>query len=277
MSGEDSAFIPAAIEPGEAEGRGYWFVFRERQLLVRSDDSLEETSGPRPFGVTPVRSQYLGMLGDRHCFSAELDPACDPPTGMAFRPLQALYKRLQSPLYDVAGRAVQVVDWDRNHQHCGACGEATHLATKERARVCGGCGLQQFPRLAPAIIVAVERDDEILLARSPHFPPGILSVLAGFVEPGESLEEAVHREVLEETGVLLGEVTYFGSQPWPYPNSLMLGFRATYRGGEIQVDGEEIEEADWYSARAMPRTFEGDISISQWLIRDFLGRHGVGR
>ena len=132
-----------------------------------------------------------------------------------------------------------------------------------------------YPRLAPAMIVAVERDDEILLARSPHFPPGIMSVLAGFVEPGESAEHAVEREVYEETRIYVKNVRYFSSQAWPFPNSLMLGFRADYDGGEIEVDGVEITEADWFKAREMPGFFPGRVSISQWLIHDFLERNGI--
>ena len=131
-----------------------------------------------------------------------------------------------------------------------------------------------YPRLAPAMIVAVEREDQILLARSPHFPPGIQSVLAGFVEPGESAEEAVIREVFEETAIAVKNVRYFGSQPWPFPNSLMLGFQAEYESGDIEVDGEEIIEAAWYPADAMPSFFPGRVSISQWLIQDFLTRNG---
>jgi NAD+ diphosphatase len=124
------------------------------------------------------------------------------------------------------------------------------------------------------MIVAVERGDEILLGRSPHFPPGIYSVLAGFVEPGESVEETVFREVHEETGVEVENIRYFGSQPWPYPHSLMLGFQARFARGEIRVDGVEIEDAGWFRADEMPTTFPGNVSISQWLIRDFLARHG---
>ena len=131
-----------------------------------------------------------------------------------------------------------------------------------------------YPRLAPAMIVAVEKGDQILLGRSPHFPPGIMSVLAGFVEPGESAEEAVRREVFEETSILVKNVEYFSSQAWPFPNSLMLGFRAEYESGEIEVDGVEVTEADWFSARDMPHFFPGRVSISQWLIHDFLKRNG---
>jgi NAD+ diphosphatase len=126
------------------------------------------------------------------------------------------------------------------------------------------------------MIVAVEKGNQILLARSPHFPPGIMSVLAGFVEPGESAEEAVMREVHEETSIVVKDVAYFASQAWPFPNSLMLGFRAIYDSGDIAIDGEEIVEADWFTADAMPTAFPGNISISQWLIHDFLTRNGQG-
>jgi NAD+ diphosphatase len=125
------------------------------------------------------------------------------------------------------------------------------------------------------MIVSVEKGDEILLARSPHFPEGIMSVLAGFVEPGESAEDAVRREVFEETAIIVSDVEYFSSQAWPFPNSLMLGFRAKYESGDIQIDGEEIVAAQWFKAKEMPHFFPGRISISQWLIHDFLKRNGV--
>ena len=127
--------------------------------------------------------------------------------------------------------------------------------------------------LSPAVIMAVERGNEILLARSAHFTAGIYSVLAGFVEPGENAEEAVVREVFEETGVVVGDGRYFGSQPWPFPNSLMLGFRAGYASGEIDTDDDEIEDAGWFRADSLPRTFPGNVSIAQWLLNDFLERH----
>jgi len=139
--------------------------------------------------------------------------------------------------------------------------------------LCPDCKVPQYPRLSPAMIVTVERDREILLARGPHFPPGIYSCLAGFVEPGESAEQAVEREVFEETGIHVGEVRYFGSQPWPFPNSLMLGFTAQYESGEIVLEDEEIEDARWFHADDMPNFFPGRMSISQWLIHDFLERN----
>jgi len=143
----------------------------------------------------------------------------------------------------------------------------------ERAKECPQCGLLHFPRLAPAIIVLVERDQEFLLARSRHFLPGMYSVLAGFVEPGESLEEAVVREVKEEVGVDIKDIKYFGSQPWPFPHSLMIGFTATYAGGEISLNDSEIEDAGWFTVNNLPR-IPGKISIARKLIDGYLAKQG---
>ena len=249
------------------------FVFRKRELLVTAGHELPSIEAIEQSGLDSVRSQYLGTLGDLHCHSVELPHDVEPPPGMVFCDLRVLYGRLDETLHALAGRAVQIIEWDRTHQYCGACGKPTEASKVERARICPDCRIPMFPRLSPAMIVAVERGNEILLARSPHFPAGIYSALAGFVEPGESAEEAVVREVMEETGIQVQGVRYFGSQPWPFPHSLMLGFTATYESGEIRLDDPEIEDARWFRADAMPPFFPGRMSISQWLIHDFLERH----
>ena len=270
----DLTFKPRIRAPeGSEEGPVLCFVFRKRELLVTDSFELPSLSVLNETDLGSVRSQYLGSLGGAHCHSVELLPDVTAPPGMAFRDLRVLYGNMDETLHAAAGRAVQIMEWDRTHQYCGACGEPTELSTTDRSRICPGCKIPQFPRLAPAMIVAVERGDEILLARSRHFPAGIYSVLAGFVEPGESAEEAVAREVMEEAGIRVKDVRYFGSQPWPYPNSLMLGFTAGYDSGEIRIEEEEIEDARWFKADEMPTFFPGRMSISQWLIRDFLERH----
>lgn len=271
------AFQPAVAPPEERGGITLCFAFRRRELLVTRDTRVPQVDVLDEAGLSSVRHQYLGTLEGQHCYAIELEHNAAPPPEMQFLDLRMLFGRLEEVHHAVAGRAVQIMEWDRTHQFCGACGGPTERSETERSRTCKRCNLVQFPRLSPAMIVAVERDDEILLARSPHFPPGILSVLAGFVEPGESAEEAVAREVKEETNIDVEDVRYFASQPWPFPNSLMLGFTARYRGGEIAVDGVEIEEAGWYRYDQMPTTFAGNISISQWLMNDFIERKGGGR
>jgi NAD+ diphosphatase len=269
----------ASLAAPAAPGGPVWvFAFRRRELLVPIEGPLGPVDALGALGFEPLRSQYLGLLEETHVYSIELPADAEPPPGMAFRDLRTLYGRLEPELHELAARAVQIVEWDRTHQFCGACGTPTLPAERERSRVCPTCGLGQFPRLAPAIIVSVERGDEILLGRSPHFPPGIYSVLAGFVEPGESVEDAVRREVHEESGLLVDGIRYFGSQPWPYPNSLMLGFQAEFVGGELCLSDAELEDAGWYRFDEMPRLFPGNVSIAQWLIHDFLARRrGVAR
>ena len=165
-----------------------------------------------------------------------------------FLDLYRLWGAVDEPTWYVAGRAVQLVEWQRNHQFCGRCGTATVDAPGERARVCPECKLLAYPRLAPAVIMLLEREDgKALLARNKNFPAGMFSTLAGFVEPGESLEDAVAREVKEETGVELSDIEYHSSQPWPFPSSLMLGFTARAASERVQVDGLELEDARWFT------------------------------
>ncbi len=266
------AFVPGHRAPDEPGAAPLCFAFRGRELLVTQDGQLPGVTLVDSHGIEAIRTQYLGRLGETHCYSAELEPGLKPPPGLAFRDLRPLFASLDPWAHAIAGRAVQIVEWDRSHQFCGACGRQTELSQMDRSRACPICRVPMFPRLSPAIIVAVERDGEILLARSPHFPAGIYSVLAGFVEPGESAEETVVREVFEETGIVARDVRYFASQPWPFPNSLMLGFTAQYESGEIDTSNDEIEDAGWFSPDALPLTFPGNVSISQWLLKDFIER-----
>jgi NAD+ diphosphatase len=268
-----SPFISTAPWPVGDEP-GLWFAFRGRDLLVGDQGTLPR--GPVP-PLAPVRVQRLGALRGEPCYAAELPADAEPPAGSQFRGLRELFAVLPEEVMTVAGRAVQIMDWDRTHQFCGACGTPTAPDPGNRARLCPACALTAYPRLSPAVIVAVERGPELLLARAVRFPPDIYSVLAGFVDPGESAEDTVHREVFEETGVQVRNVRYFGSQPWPFPHSLMLGFQADYSGGEVTPDRQEIEAAAFYRAGAFPGMFPGRVSISKWLIHDFCDRHGVPR
>ena len=170
-----------------------------------------------------------------------------------------------------ASRAVQLAAFDRDHRYCGRCGRSSVPSPVEHARLCEACAATVYPRLSPAVIVLVERGDTCLLARSPRFPPGVFSPIAGFVEPGETVEHAVVRELAEECGVTATDLRYAGSQPWPFPNSLMLGFTATYAGGDVRVDGTEVEAAGWFAADALP-PFPPAGTIARRLVREFAER-----
>jgi NAD+ diphosphatase len=165
----------------------------------------------------------------------------------------------------IAALAVQIADFDRTTQFCGRCGARTRQLRTERAKFCSDCNLITYPRLSPAIIVLVQKGSQVLLARSPHFPPGLHSTIAGFVEPGENLEQAVSREVFEEVGITVENIRYFGSEPWPFPHSFMIGFVADYAGGEIAIDNNEIVSAGWFDRENLPPV-PSPLSISRALI-----------
>jgi NAD+ diphosphatase len=275
-------FISSITPPTESTEPAYWFIFRGYRLLIYEADeavqipSLTDISA---LDLPILRQQYLGYLpGEKaiHCYAAEVAEEIEATAGMAFVGLRSLYGRLSDELFWLGGRAVQIADWDRTHQFCGRCGSPTEDHPQERSKRCPQCGLTQYPRLAPAIIVAVTREGEngrheLLLARGPRHRPGFYSILAGFVEPGESLEACVAREVKEEVGIDLQNIRYFGSQPWPFPHSLMLGFTAEYAGGDFVLQEDEIEEAGWYTADNLPNV-PPPLSISRQLIDDFVTR-----
>ncbi len=273
---DNRRFVSETVPPEVRSESAWWFVFQESKLLVEEGPSgvnLPCLIHITELGLGPLREHYLGLLDDRPCYAVEVAEGTMPPAGMAFEGLRQVYGRLDEGLFWIAARAVQIIDWDRTHQFCGRCGVPLRTKADERAKECPQCGLLHFPRLAPAIIVLVEQGNQLLLARSRHFMPGMYSVLAGFVEPGESLEEAVAREVKEEVGIEIKDIKYFGSQPWPFPHSLMIGFTATYAGGEISRDDKEIEDAGWFSVEKLPR-IPGKISIARKLIDGFLAKQG---
>jgi NAD+ diphosphatase len=204
------------------------------------------------------------VLDGQDCWALQLAEA---PAGWRGSALRGAMMQFPAPLMGLAGRAAQVLEWDRAHRFCGVCGTPTELQAHERARRCPACGHSAYPRLSPAMMVLVWRGRELLLARSPHYAPGMYSALAGFVEPGESLEECVHREVAEEVGVQVEDLRYYGSQSWPFPHSLMVAFTARWVAGEIVPQPGEIEDARWYPLDALPK-IPPRFSISGHLIRD---------
>ncbi|MGH7961818.1 MAG: NAD(+) diphosphatase, partial [Candidatus Binatia bacterium] len=261
--GLQKTFISELTPPQEHTGPSLWFAFHRNRLLVEVvEDALRVPYRERfdELGVAVVQRHYLGRYDGMPCHAVELADE-SLPAGMDFKDLRQVYGLLEEDLFVLGGRAVQIVEWDRTHQYCGRCGSRTHPTEKERAKVCPQCGLLNFPRLAPAIIVAVTRGEKILLARSAHFPQGLFSVLAGFVEPGETIEECVAREVKEEVGITVDNIRYFGSQPWPFPHSLMIGFTAEYVEGELKLDPTEIVEAGWFRADSLP-SIPGRMSIA---------------
>jgi NAD+ diphosphatase len=242
-----------------------WFVVHEKGLLVRREGeswALPSEEEFASFGIAPHDTHALGALDDAEAYAAAAGVV---PEGFEPVGLRVLASLFDPTTFQVAGRALHVVDWATTSRYCGRCGTRTELADKDRAMKCPNCGLTAYPRIAPAIIVLVRKGDQALLARNARFPGAFYSTLAGFAEIGETLEETLSREVREEVGVTVKNIRYFGSQPWPFPHSLMIGFEAEWDYGEIDVDGDEIADAQWFDADNLPN-IPPRLSIARRLI-----------
>jgi NAD+ diphosphatase len=229
------------------------------------------------FGGEPI---LVGRDGEQTWYAAPARSDAELPEGLAFSPVRALFSELPEATLHLVGRALACVEFEDTHRYCGRCAAPTErgpllpaspASPLERVRVCPQCRLSFHPRIPPAVIVLVERGDSLLLARGANFPPGRFSAVAGFVEIGESLEDAARREVREEVGVEITDLRYFSSQPWPFGHSLMIGFHARYESGELRPDGIEIVEADWFRRDALP-LLPPPISIARRLLEAFLTR-----
>ncbi len=268
-------FIPGHTQPPVATQTPMWFVFRANKILVtQAADNviMPHISDPKKLNLGLLGQQFLGLLDGTPCITAELADGNSLPEGTALHGLRELLGVVNDELFAVAGYANQIIHWDQTHRYCGRCGDPTRDKKDERAKICFACGLINYPRVTPAIIVAVIRGETILLASSTRFRSNFYSVLAGFVEPGENLEDCVQREIKEEVGLAVQNIRYFGSQPWPFPNSLMVGFTAEYKHGEISIDASEIIHADWFSNRNLPQ-IPGKQTIARQLIDWFVKTH----
>lgn len=260
--------------PDGPTGEAYWFYVRRGEILVvTGDEGPRIPVAPEPLLENPLL-HVLGHLEDKWVFGVDVPPEIEgTPDGHEWAPLRQLYGKVPELHWTIAGRAEQLVNWGRTHRFCGRCGTPTEPSRNERSFRCTDCGLLSYPRLSPATITIVtrgEHDEEVLLAHGRQFPGRFYSALAGFVEPGESLEECVVREIKEEVGVDITDVRYFGSQPWPFPHSLMIGFRARYAGGDLVLQEDEIVDAGWFRADDLPPSPRGGMSIAGWLIEAWL-------
>jgi len=243
------------------------FIFHAGRLLVREADLvLPDAGAVTGLHLDPARLQPVGLLDERYCQTGWVDDEGVAPAGYAWRGLRSLFGELDETLLGVAMRAVQVAEWARTHRFCGACGSGTALAGGERCFKCVNCGHMAYPRISPAMMVLIRKGDAVLLALHTQSAVQRFVPLAGFLEAGETIEEAVHREVFEEVGLRVQNLRYFGSQSWPFPHSLMIAFTADYLDGEIKTDPDEILEARWFGpGDAWPERVP-HVSISSILV-----------
>ena len=265
-----------AVNPPQETREALYCVFYGRELVLdfqMRTPCLLPAENLRFLAPEPVRRVFLGFWEGTPCHAVELDAGTELEAPHLQRGnLYQLLGRVPDDLFALAGNAQQLLTWDRENRFCGHCGESMADHARERARVCEPCGHSVYPRIAPCVIVLVRRGPELLLARNANFPVPMFSTLAGFIEVGESVEECLRREVREEVGVEVSDIEYFGSQPWPFPNQLMLGFFAEYSGGDIVCEDEEIAEAHWFSPQELP-PIPPPHSIAGQLIRHHVAQH----
>ena len=266
-----TGFSPAHVLPSPLPPGALAFAFRESKLaVIGAEDApaIPPLAALERAGLTGAL-HYLGDLEGVACVAVALpDAVADREAqvhGLRFAGLRSLFFRLPEPLLALAGRAFQVVEWDRTHRYCGRCGTPTRDKDGERAKECPACGLVAYPRNSPAMMVLVTRGRELLLARAHRFPGAMYSALAGFVEPGETIEDCIRREVREEVGIDVTGITYFASQSWPFPHSLMIAYTAEYAGGVMRPGDDEIADAQWFTLDALP-DLPTNVSIARRLI-----------
>jgi NAD+ diphosphatase len=271
-------FAPEHRAPADAGFPATWCVFRAGRILVRRvEGEVQLPEGePQAWGLAAADAHYLGTLDGRHCYAAWLAEDHCELAGGELLGMRALILEADEAVASVAGRAFQILEWDRTHRFCGVCGHETALHPGDRARECKACRIVYYPRISPVVMALVTRGRQVLLTRKPGYAAGRYTVVAGFVEAGETLEHAVAREVMEEVGVAIEAPVYFGSQPWPFPGSLVMAFHAEYAGGDMHADGVEIEEARWFDIDALPDLPER-VHISRQLIDAAVARMTAAR
>lgn len=250
-----------------------WFVSVAGQQLLCQEGSQQfiyETSAEKSL-LHGDTAHLLGIYNDRPCYAVSISPETAISSGFEWRTLRSFLGQVDDLHFDLAGRACQIINWDQEHQFCGRCGQPTIVSSIDNARTCHNCNKQFFPRISPCVIVVITRDDHCLLARNAAWERHYFSALAGFIEPGETVEQALHREVMEEVGIEVDNLQYFGSQPWPFPGQLMLGFHAAYKAGSIKIDQQEIVEANWWHYQNLPPC-PSPYTLSGRLIESFVNQ-----
>ncbi|MFT5196866.1 MAG: NAD+ diphosphatase [Cellvibrionaceae bacterium] len=272
-------FNADAKRPDNFDLPAWWFVFNGRKILVLVDPEnsrdikgLPQIKSPAELYLTTVRNNFLGEQVGVGCWVADFEGDTELPAGLKFVNPRFLFGQINNDLMRVVAKSIFVSDWDRDNQFCGRCSTPMKYGT-DRSKICPNCKLTRYARISPAVIMLVRNGDKLLLGRNERHPNGFYSILAGFVDPGESLEETVAREVKEEVGLEVKNITYFGSESWPFPDSLMVGFVCDYAGGEIVLE-DEIIEANWYGIDELPANIpSGKISIAGQLIEWFISEN----
>jgi NAD+ diphosphatase len=267
-------FVPFDAQPGRVATLRR-FVFRGSDVLVGETGALPDETVIGTYGASLSEPEDVGALGDVGYVVHFVPSTAEPPRGYRFQGIRSLWSLWDEPQVAVAVRAFQLQNWARTHRFCGACGAATERIPNERGIKCPACGFCAYPRISPAMMVLITRGDAMLLASNVNFPPNRYSALAGFLEIGENIEDAVHREVMEEVGLRVKNLRYFASQSWPFPHSLMIAFNAEYESGDIRVDPNEIRHAQWFGPNDPLPDLPPHLSIARALVDSHLARWSI--
>jgi NAD+ diphosphatase len=252
------------------------FIVRDQKVLIDlkgGGPAIPRADAATPLTLNASDGYHIGTQDGMDCYAFAVPAGTEAPQGMSFKGLRRSFGVLKPEDYAMAIRAMGILNWDRTCRFCSVCGSKVTRLADVLAKQCDVCGFTMFPKISPAVIVAVERGNTLLLARASRFAENLYSVLAGFTEPGESLEDTVRREIREEVGIDVRNIRYFGSQPWPYPDSLMIGFTAEWASGEIVIDDDEINDARWFTVEDMP-LIPDKVSIARALIDEFIKKIG---
>lgn len=270
-------FTPLPPEQEPDHTPGFWAVLQGSSLLVPAwspQGLLPE--GALPTGIVPVAEPLkIGLWQGKPLRALRIASGDGLPPGYEALPFQGADVRLENTLATIAGRASQILHWEQRSRFCSHCGGELARIPGGWGKRCRSCGDEHFPHIHPCIIVLVSRGAELLLIRNAAWSPGRFSLVAGFVDFGESLEECVQREVREEAGIEVTNIRYVGSQCWPFPSQQMIGFLADYAGGDVKPDGVEVVEAGWFREDALPVPPGSKRSISRWIM-DTYGKCGDG-
>lgn len=270
-------FEPSVISLYDKRNKDYWFIFKNNKLMVckkKENFILPRLEDINSLDISLYNIQCMGAYDGYNCHCGEIIDEIHQDN-FDFMDLRDFSTSVDEDIFLLGAKAQLLLNWLKSNQYCGKCGSKMYQkdSKSERAMVCSNCGNTTWPRTSPAIIVAVTKGDKLLLAHNKQFPNRMYSVLAGFVEYGETFEQCVKREVFEEVEIKVKNIKYFGSQPWPFPNSMMIGYTAEYADGKIKVDGEEIVHANWFSKEEIPGKYRKSISIGSELIEWFVKSH----
>ena len=252
-----------------------YLVVKGEDLLIDSVSqnlALIDNDQYKWSGMAVKTEHFIGYLDNNSLYALELENESLLIPETSLKPFRTLLGIIPDTYFGICSRSIQLVEWNRKNKYCGMCGSETSLHLVEKAMFCKDCNNLIFPRISPCIIVLVTDNERLLLAHNKNFPTKIFSTLAGFIEVGETVEEAIKREIFEEVNIKVRNCQYFGSQSWPFPSQLMLGFHAEYHEGEIRPDGEEIDVAEWFHYKSLPQVPSGRISISGRLIESYVNK-----